>query len=206
MGADDAFGDDRSLWHADCKAQTSLVVTPTHKGLPYEVATEAGRAKTRGERGTLFYARNLRWTSQVPLAARTDRPLHGGASWTALRHADERVLCAMALWFNSTLGMMVHWSQAGHQQLGRARTQLGTIERMPCPNAEMLTKAQLRKAERTFNALQAQPLLAANQAPSDPTRANIDQAAAESFGLPAVVLDAVGEWRALWTDEPTVRG
>ena len=206
VDVDDAMGEDRAMWAADCKAQASLVALPTHKGLPFAAASDAERNRMRGMRGTLFYARNLRWTSQALLAARTERSLHGGRAWLALRHKDEAVLCAMSLWFNSTLGMMVHWSQAGRQQLGRAGTQLGAINRMPCPNANKLTKAQLCKAATAFERLKARPLMPCNKAHEDAGRADIDCAVADVFGLPAEAAKIVSDLRALWTAEPSVRG
>ena len=206
IDAADALGEDRSMWGADCKAQTNLVALPTHKGLPFAGASDGERNRIRGMRGTLFYARNLRWTSQALLAARTEKLLHGGRAWLALRHADEAVLCAMALWFNSTLGMMVHWSQAGRQQLGRAGTQLGAINRMPCPDANKLTKAQVGKAAKWFDHMKAKDLHPGNKADEDCVRALLDEAVADVFGLSSEALQVIADWRRLWVAEPTVRG
>ena len=65
----------------------------------------------RQQSSTLFYTRRIGWGGQRLLAATTAKPCMGGNAWTALMHDDTRVLRAAALWFNSNLGMLVHWTQ-----------------------------------------------------------------------------------------------
>ncbi len=74
-GPADAIGEDRALWKADGKTQRNLVVLPTHKG--FSVDSEKVN-EMRAQRGTLFYARNMRWTSQPLLAAVTEHNNMGG--------------------------------------------------------------------------------------------------------------------------------
>lgn len=202
----DAVGEDRALWNANAESQRRLLVGPTHKGLPYAAATAQDKANVRGKMGRLFYQRNMRWTSQKLLAASTSSPMHGGSSWTSLMHADDGVLCAMSLWFNSIFGMLVHWSQASRQQEGRARTQVNAVRKMPCPNAAALTNAQLRKAAEWFAKIEKQTLLPARKANEDPARRMIDEAVVDVFGLPNEALDIIDAWRCLWVAEPTVSG
>ena len=73
--AADAVGADRSMWAANCETQTSLIVLPTHKGIPIP-----GRdcEKARANAGRFFYARGMQWTSQSVLAATTERRVMGG--------------------------------------------------------------------------------------------------------------------------------
>ena len=204
--AADEIGADRSLWAANAKTQKRLVAAPTHKGMPHAGATDADRDRVREKMGTLHYARNMRWTSQSLLAARTERRVHGGTGWTALHHDDSRVLCALSLWFNSTAGFLVHWSQASRQHPGRGRTQVNAIKSMPCPNAEKLTKTQLRKASKWFDEIKHLELMPARDAAKDPVRKIIDEAVADVFGLPAAAAELIDDWRRLWVMEPTVKG
>ena len=75
----DAIGADRALWEASAKTQRSLRVLPTHKGLtPPGVGSPEQQRKMRTTVSTLFYARNIRWTSQALLTASTAQPVLGG--------------------------------------------------------------------------------------------------------------------------------
>ena len=130
----DAIGPDRALWKADSRTQTRLVVSLTHKGTtPVGVGSDADRETMRQSRSTLFYARNMRWTSQALLAAITAHPGMGGRAWVSLRHDDVRVCKAFALWANSTLGLLVHWTQGQRTHSGRATTQIKALANIPAP-------------------------------------------------------------------------
>ncbi len=180
----DALGADRALWQADAKRQRSLRVLPTHKGLaPPGVGSAEMRVKMRATAGTLFYARNLRWTSQALLAATTAQPALGGRAWTALRHADMRVLKAAALWWNSTLGLIVHWTQGQRTQTGRSTTQIGALKKIPCPRLDKLSNAALEFASVRFDVLSDLVLLPAKDAAADPVRRDIDAAVSGVFEI-----------------------
>ena len=176
----DAMGIDRALWRADSKKQRSLLVLPTHKGFaPPGVGWAERREKMRATAGKLFYARNMRWTSQALLAATTTQPALGGRAWTALRHRDARVRKAFALWWNSTLGMIVHWTQGQRTQSGRSTTQVGAVRKMPCPRLDRISEKALNVAAARFDALEQKQLLPARDAANDEVRKEIDDAVAE---------------------------
>lgn len=174
---------DLALWQANAKKQRHLQVEPTHRGVDPPEADPALQAGMRAKSGELFYARNLRWTSQALLVATTERAAMGGSAWTVLRHDDERVCKAFAIWANSTLGLITHWTQAGKQQQGRSRVQVGAIKQIPVPDLPKLASAQLDWAQRAFEQLKDRDLLPVCQAHADETRKAIDQAALEMLGL-----------------------
>ena len=200
----DAIGSDRSLWAADAKSQTRLVAGPTHKGVV--VGSEENVAKIREGIGRLFYARGLRWTSQALVAAMTQRPAMGGSAWTALLHDDIRVLKAATLWFNSTLGMMVHWTQGSRTQPGRARLQVGAIRKVPCPRFGVLDDTTLDVVAADFDRLAALDMKPACQAHADEVRRQIDEAVLRMFGLGGKLIEDIDDMRLLLCSEPTVHG
>ena len=196
---------DAALWAADAAAQTRMEAAPTHAGetLPGRQAkADAMRRKT----GTLHYSKGMRWTSQAVLAARTKTAVLGGTSWATLRHTNPQVLDAMTLWFNSTPGLMTHWSQAGRQQPGRAITRMAAIHGMPCPNAEGLTAQQLQRAQAHCAALLQEALQPARNAADDPVRQRIDDAVIDIFELPDAARPLIAQWRTEWPQEPSVQG
>ncbi|MCY4204355.1 MAG: hypothetical protein OXE92_01365 [Bacteroidetes bacterium] len=110
-------------------------------------------------RSTLFYARNMRWTSQALLAAVTNYPGMGGRAWTSLQHEDERICKSFALWANSTLGFLVHWTQGQRTQSGRATNQIKALAQIPCPRLDQLPEDRLDQAAHKFDELAPMALM-----------------------------------------------
>ena len=204
----DAIGPDRALWKADSSAQKRLVVPLTHKGsAPVGVGSESKREAMRQFRSTLFYARNMRWTSQALLTATAAYAGMGGRAWASLQHKDERVRKAFALWANSTLGFLVHWTQGQRTQSGRATTQMKALANIPCPRLDQIPEAQLDQAALAFDALSDKELLPACQAHVDKVRKKIDQAVLEMLNLGyGEIPETLKTLRWLWCNEPSVHG
>ena len=202
-GSADAVGADRSLWAADSKAQRSLVVLPTHKGVP---VPGGNSREMRARQSRLFYARNMRWTSQALLAAMTEHEAMGGRAWNALENNDIRVCKAFALWANSTFGMMVHWTQGQRTQAGRSTTQIGALGQIPCPKLDKIGDDKLDLAADNFDELVSRKLSPACQAHADQTRQEIDAAVVRMLGLPQGANETVDKLRFLWCSEPSVHG
>ena len=199
----DAVGDDRSLWAADSETQRSLVVLPTHWGVP----VKGGKWEDmRARQSRLFYARNMRWTSQALLVALTKHDAMGGRAWNALESDDIRVCKAFALWANSTFGMMVHWTQGQRTQAGRSTTQVGALGQIPCPKLNKIGDDELDLAATKFDEMDSKKMLPACQSHADETRQEIDAAVIRMLGLPEGANKTVDELRLLWCSEPSVHG
>ena len=204
----DAIGPNRALWKADHLAQKRLVIPLTHKGTaPAGVGSETGRKAMQQFRSRLFYARNMRWTSQTLLAATTTHPGMGGPTWTSLRHDDKRICKAFALWANSTLGFLVHWTQGQRTQSGRARTQLKALANIPCPRLDQVPDPRLDQAAKMFEELSDKELRPACQAHADDVRKKIDRAVLELLDLHhGTVPETLKTLQWLWCNEPSVHG
>ena len=198
----DERGRNRMLWAASSKNVT-LIVRPTHKGA---IADPDVLKRIKGKTGTLHYARGMRWTSQKILAATTSGPVFGGRAWTTLIHDDHRLRKAFAVWANSTLGMVVHWTQASRTQSGRGPIQVKGIHEMPVPDFRSIAEARLQAASDVFDELGRRPLMSACLAHADPVRTKFDEAVVAMFELPIRALAAVENLRELWCAEPSVHG
>lgn len=197
-------GADCALWRAEAPAQTKLLVAPTHRGIVFDPKKAAGIRKNRGR---MHYARGMRWTSQALLVATTERRTHGGRAWVTLGHANDDVRKAFALWGNSTIGMVNHWTQAPRNQKGRAPAQVDAVKAMPVPSLAKLPAAVLASAAREFDRLRDKSLRPACQAHQDPVRQEIDDAVIAMLGLPHQRgAAAVARLRDLWCAEPSVHG
>lgn len=160
-------------------------------------------AEMRRCRSTLFYQRGMFWPSQAALAAVTDKPIMGGRAWCALLHDDPVVRFGFAVWANSTLGMVVHWSRAQRQQHGRSSTQLKAIGRMPCPDfGDKDLHARAAALLKSDPALLTAQMMPARDAYRDPARAALDAAAAQMLGIPDA--DALRDLANDWCCEPSV--
>ena len=174
---------DLALWRADSTEQRQLRVSPTHFGVDPPEPDRALQNRMRSEAGTLFYARNLRWTSQSLLVATTKQVAMGGPAWITLGHEDERIIKSFALWANSTLGLIVQWTQGGKQQRGRSRVQVNAIKKIPVPDLSKLSREALESAAHAFDALRDRELRPACQAHADESREAIDRAVLGMFGF-----------------------
>lgn len=201
-----SFVRDRALWIAESKEQRRMEVRPTHKGVVPMVLVDRDQDRMRRRAATLFYARNMRWTSQALLAATTEDPVMGGRSWTALAHDDRRVLKAFALWANSTLGSLVHWSIGQRTQAGRSTTQVRALRQIPVPLLDRLDETALDGAAQAFEHLKTKTLRPMCQAHADPVRQEIDRAVMRMIALPEWADDVVPQLRRLWCAEPSVHG
>ena len=203
----DAIGQDRSLWAADSGRQRALEVLPTHKGsFPKGVGSAKQRKAMRTYRSTLLYARNMRWTSQKLLSATTAHAVLGGRAWVSLGHEDTRVRKAFALWANSTLGMLVHWTRGQRTQLGRSTTQIGAVKKMPCPQLGQLSEEGLHYTAAAFDRVKSRVLLPACQAHADGIRRQIDTIVLKMLGLHDEATQTIDTLRMLWCHEPSVHG
>lgn len=198
----DTLGRNRALWDANSKTQIALRVLPTHKGVIVDKKAAKAIVDTRG---TLHYARNIGWTSQKLVAATTPHPVYGGVAWTTLQADDPNILRAFALWANSTLGAVVHWTRGSRTQQGRARVQVNAIKQIPCPDLRQLSEDKLAAAATVFEKLADKELLPVCQLHADPARHAIDQAVMAMLGLPQDA-NALIPLRRLWCSEPSVHG
>ena len=120
-------------------------------------------------------------------------------------HPDERVKKSFALWSNSTLGLILHWTQAQRTQPGRASTQIGAIKKVPCPDFNTLSSSSLDYGSEQFEKLATSKLLPACQAHADPARKNMDVVVVRLLGLSDGEID-LDELRMMWCSEPSVHG
>ncbi|WP_419910038.1 hypothetical protein [Candidatus Poriferisodalis sp.] len=198
--------------------QLQRKLSQTNGGKPSDAAIEKAQAEAEAAerarsqdaitemrrcRSTLFYQRGIFWPSQVALAAVTDKLVMGGRAWCALLHDDPIIRFAFAIWANSTLGMVVHWSRAQRQQHGRSSAQLEGIRQMPCPNFnEPSTYAAARELLETEPELLRMALMPARDAYRDTARAAVDDAAARLLGIPDS--ESLRDLANNWCCEPSV--
>ena len=199
-----------ALWSADAKTQKTVMTSPTHEGTP-AVNDETLLQQMLAQRSDLFISRNLRLTSQALAAAQTTQLAMGSSTWTALLTDNPDVKAALAIWLNSTLGLMLRTCYSQTTQQGRARLQIRALYGLPVPDfaadndAGVRARAIARQHIAEMSQLELRP---ASYAFQDTNRQRIDAVALAMLGLGEnqQANAALNALRQQWCREPSVHG
>ena len=199
-----------SMWAADGKAQTRMIVEPTHWGQVKDLDLARRMVDRKSQ---WFFNRGISWTSQALLVAKTEREHHGGRAWNGLQGLNEATGACVALFFNSVFGAFALRAYGQSPQQGpRSNVQVGAIPGLPCPNfgadtpeaymARSVAKAKFDK----LGELELEPFPYCFR---DESRHKIDNAVAKMLGLDPDDSDVqamLAHYRLLFASEPNVNG
>ena len=150
---------------------------------------------------------DFRLNSQPLAACVTAEPCIGGRAWPSFALEFAAWEEVVALWMNTTLGLIGFWFAASRQQQGRANVTITRLSDLVVVDPRSLTQEQLSAAGDVFERFRLRPLLPANEAYRDATRQELDEALlCEVLGLPADVLIPLAVLRTQWCEEPSVHG
>ena len=195
------------LWWHDAARERRLVVAPDSEGLVRpgrrQHAIDVWETATR-----LHFNRDFRLNSQSLAACLTPEQSIGGRAWPNFHvEGDPRREQALALWTNTTPGLIAFWWLGTRQHAGRVSVTITMLPSLPVLDVQTLTESQLRLAARLFSEFASRDLLPANEAYRDETRQDLDRAVlCELLGLPASILEPLSLLRRQWCEEPTVHG
>ena len=196
-----------TLWGHDADRERRLVVEPDAEGRVRpgqdDRALDVWETATR-----LHFNRDFRLNSQSLAACLTPKQSIGGRAWPNFGvDGDPRREEALALWANTTLGLISFWWVAGRQQQGRAILTISNLPSLPVLDVRELDVRQLGIAKQIFENFRDWTFLPANEAYRDDTRKELDRAVlCELVGLPESILEPLGVLREQWCAEPTVHG
>ena len=178
-----------------CSTQRSLETQPTGNIPDRQAATSRLHLNT-----------NLRYNSQATAASTTPEPSAGGKFWPTLITRDEQHEKAIALWMNTTLGLIAHWNSANHTQHGLGYLSNLHARAMPVLAANRLRDEQLRELEEIFEQVRDLPMLPASEAWKDQVRIALDRRVLTVLGADRESMERVEQLRYAWCLEPTVAG
>ena len=194
------------LWAHDAERERRMVVEPDREGLVRPGCDEAALSVWQTA-STLHFTLDFQINSQSLTASVTPAPCLGGRAWPSFRPTREEWIAPLALWSNSTLGLMAFWWMGSRQQQGRAITTISALPSLPVLDVRTLRTEQLKHAADIFARFRMEPLLPANQAYSDDVRKALDRAVlVELMELPEDVLSPLDNLRLQWCAEPSVHG
>lgn len=195
------------LWSHHAARERRLIVEPDSEGWVRQdckdKALDVWETATR-----LHLNRDFRLNSQSLAACLTPERSIGGRAWPNFRlNAGERGEEVIALWANTTLGLISFWWMGGRQQLGRSITSITQLPSLLALDVRQLSDAQLRRAQVVFEDFREREFLPANEAYHDETRQALDEAVLiDLLGLPEEILEPLALLRLQWCQEPTVHG
>ena len=199
-----------ALWHVDSKVQRSIALDPDaalvpKPDRPYQAAWEG--------RGALQLAPDVRYTSQRIDAAITSTNALGVGSWLTvqLREEDEvrRMFgeSCLALWFNSSLGILCHANHANRSQLGRGRGNKTMLRTLPVLDPRQLTDERLSAADDLYQEMKDTDMKPFYMCAVDDARITLDNRfLREVLGLGEGAVETVRTTRELLAQEPSIHG
>ena len=183
--------------------KNTMLLTPKHSAMSQSSQATFDAAQ---QAGTLQVAANHRYNSQ-PLAAAATSPSLAGPGWTTVRMDHNTFAQAIALWMNSTLGLVSQWAAANRTQPGMGYLPKSLTPSLITLDPRQFTPAQLAAVERIFNDISSASLLPAASAWKDPVRIELDRRMLqEALHIRDDATHALVRWlRNAWCSEPTVQ-
>ena len=197
------------LWSHDADRERSIAFNAFEDGVAAEDRiSEANELWTTATH--LHFNRDFRLNSQSTGFQFSPVKSMGGRAWISVILADTRHEMALALWGNTTLGLLLHWFSGNRQQSGRVGSGVSPLRRLPVLDVTKLTSIQLDAAAQLFTEFSSQPLKRAHLSASDEVRAELDaQFCQRVLGVPEKLFEQDGPasvLRAKWSLEPSIHG
>ena len=195
-----------ALWNHNAKKENRIVCDPDSQ-LQVRQGLEAKAAMVWATASRTHLNRDFTFGSQALTIAFTEQESMGGRVWPNVIFDDERFDFALAIWGNSTLGLLSYWWHSSRQQSSKATITIRMAETLPVLDFRTLTDAQLATAQTIFEEFRDKDLKPAYLADADPNRALLDRRViCGLLGFDESVYQGVRRLAAKWCAEPSVHG
>ncbi len=196
-----------ALWNHDAGRETRMIVEPDKQGLVRPGCKDRAGEAWEKTASRLHFNLDFQVNSQPLAACMTPKPSIGGTAWPNFLCKEPRWEKALALWANTTLGLIAFWWIGNRQQLGRARLTITGLPALTVLDVRALSPKQLTRADSFFDEFAERDLLPANEAWQDEARQALDRAVLiEVLGLPEDIIEPLDLLRRQWCAEPSVHG
>ena len=163
--------------------------------------------------GTLQITPSVRYNSQRVMAARTSIRTLGVNTWFTLNVKEDDPFvkaqreAALALWCNSTLGMILQGNSANPVQHGRGIGNKGMLETMSTLDVRKLRAWQLDAAQAIWRDFSDRKFESFHLCAVDPVRTELDRRIVQDLlGLGEDAVAAVVRLRQLLASDPSIHG
>lgn len=203
-----------ALWGHGAEEMVNLEVKPNKYLAPLSAARsgrplrDAATLASRG--GRLMLAERLWLVTQKCVCVRMPQPGLSNVWWPVhLKRPDEAAEKVLALWLNSTLGILTILAHRVPTRGPWVQFKKPSLNEMPVLHIYSLSAAQRKQLAAAYDAISDQSLAPFPAMGSDPIRVAIDAAIAKILGLPdfSRVRDLLGQepivtGQSLGTDRP----
>ena len=155
----------------------------------------------------LHLSLDFQLNSQPLSACVTPESCIGGRAWPSFVLEDRAWEQSVALWLNTTLGLVGFWWVSTRQQQGRANLTVSRLSELVTVDPRKLSPEQAARAGDIFDLFKDRPMLPANEAYRDEVRQELDEAVlCNLLGFSTGILVPLGILRSQWCEEPSVHG
>ena len=195
-----------SLWNHNAKNETRVICDPDSQ-LRVRPGMESEAATVWTTASRIHLNREFTFGAQALAIAFTEQESAGGRVWPNISFDDSRFDYALAVWGNSTLGLLCYWWHSTRQQSSKATITIRSAESLPILDLRALSDAQLATAKDIFEEFREKELKPAYIADADPNRALLDKrVVCDLLGFGRDTYETVRRLSAKWSAEPSVHG
>ena len=163
--------------------------------------------------GTLQITRDVRYNAQPVMTVRTGIRTLGVRAWHTLSaYGDDPLVSArretaLALWCNSTFGLLLHANHSNSAQEGRGQGNKGMLETMTTLDVRKLEAWQLDEAQAIWQEFSHRNFMPFYQCATDPARVELDERIVRDLvGLEEDAVVSVARLRTLLAGDPSIHG
>ena len=202
------------LWAHDALSdrESQIEVEPDKAGTIRQGKEDAARELFRVHAVSLHLNRDFDISAQKLAACITPKRTLGGTAWPGYRLDDPAHEKFLAMWMNTTLGLISFWLTGSRQQKRRARITVTRQRLLPVYDPRSLTPEQWAQVPRHYKQAKQLKFKQANLAYLDPDRERLDRmvlcdllGAHKTGGVSeSDFMDALSVVRAAWCSEPHI--
>ena len=199
-----------AIWSLDSSVHQSMSTEPNAW-----LAPKPGRdhQSVWSQSGTLQITRDVRYNAQRVMTTRTNVRTLGVSQWHTLTvNEDDPIVrsereVALALWCNSSLGLLLNANHSNRSQAGRGRGNKGMLETLFTLDVRKLESWQLDEAQTIWRDLGNGEFQSLHQCAVDPVRIRLDERIVRGLlGLGEGAVASVARLRTLLAVDPSIRG
>ena len=199
-----------ALWSLDSSVHQGMLAEPNAWLIP---KPGIEHMPIWSQSGTLHITVDVRYNAQPIMAVRTDVRTLGVRAWHTLSvHEDDPVIrsrleIALALWCNSTLGMLLHADHSNSAQEGRGQGNKGMLENLITLDIQQLKAWQIEEALAMWQDFKDRKFQPFYQCAVDPVRIQLDERIVRDLlGLGEDAVASVARLRQLLASDPSIHG
>lgn len=170
------------LWAHDAQRERAICFEADNEGIvrPGSDTIEEERIlekvnAVQASASHLHFNQNFQFNSQSTAMQYTSRRTIGGRAWMTIRFPEPAMEAAVALWGNTSVGLLLHWWQANKQQSGRGNIGKSALAGFVCLDPMQLSEQQQSASAELLAKRAAVPMLPLNEITADEARADLDR-------------------------------